>query len=104
MEIIFDEKLKSRAIQSGQATALIHRSCIMQIIFDEEKCVRCGACVGESECGGIFFSDGRICVDENRAEDWTSIAAVCPTNALKIKKETPQTKSERSKLKEGAPN
>ena len=56
----------------------------MQIIFDEEKCVRCGACVSESECGGIFFSGGKICVDENRAEDWAEIAAICPTGALNV--------------------
>ena len=56
----------------------------MRIIFDEEKCVRCGACVSESECGGIFFSSGKICVDENRAEDWETIAEICPTGALRI--------------------
>ena len=55
-----------------------------KIFIDEKICVRCGACVSESEFGGVTLRDGKIFVDESEPEDWEEIFAICPTGALKI--------------------
>ncbi|MBQ7198417.1 MAG: (4Fe-4S)-binding protein [Selenomonadaceae bacterium] len=55
-----------------------------KILFDEKICVRCGACVSESEFGGVTFKDGKIFVDNSKREDWTEIISICPTGAMKI--------------------
>ncbi len=62
----------------------------MEIIYNEKICVLCGACATESECGGIIFSGGKILIDNASAEDWASIAEICPVGALTIKN-PPQT-------------
>ena len=54
------------------------------IICDEKICVRCLACVTESEFGGVTFKRGRIIVDETCPEDWQNILATCPVAAIKI--------------------
>lgn len=52
-------------------------------IYLEQKCIRCGACVQESERGGITWrEDGGICLHAEQAEDWSSILAICPAGAL----------------------
>lgn len=56
-----------------------------EILLDEKICVRCGACVSESEFGGVTFKDGKIFVDNSKREDWAEIVSICPTGALKIK-------------------
>ena len=57
-----------------------------KILIDEKICVRCGACVSESEFGGVIFNGEKILVDESKPEDWAEIFSVCPTCALKILK------------------
>ena len=57
-----------------------------KIFIDEKLCVRCGACVSESEFGGVTFKEGKIFVDESKPEDWAEIFSICPTGALKILK------------------
>ena len=59
----------------------------MKIICDEKFCVRCLACVGECEFGGMKFVRGQIHVDESRPEDWESLAAICPVAAIKISRD-----------------
>lgn len=56
------------------------------IEYDEKICVKCAACVSESEDGGIKFERGKIIIDETKSEDWHSIAAICPVGALSVKK------------------
>ena len=56
----------------------------MKISCDEKICVRCLACVSESEFGGITYRNGKIIFDETRAEDWATIAAICPVGAIKL--------------------
>lgn len=56
----------------------------MKIICDEKICVRCLACVSESEFGGVTYERERIHFDETRPEDWLSIASICPVGAIKI--------------------
>lgn len=56
----------------------------MKIFCDEKICVRCLACAGESEFGGVIFDGNRIVIDRTRPEDWQTIAAICPTGAIKI--------------------
>ncbi|MBE8954049.1 MAG: ferredoxin [Quinella sp. 2Q5] len=46
--------------------------------------MRCLACAGESEFGGVIFDGNRIVIDRTRPEDWQTIAAICPTGAIKI--------------------
>ena len=55
-----------------------------KILFDEKICVRCGACVSESEFGGVTFRGKKIFVDETKPEDWAAIVCICPTGALKL--------------------
>ena len=55
-----------------------------KILFNEECCVKCGACVSESEFGGITFKDNKIFIDESKPEDWTGIISICPVNAISI--------------------
>lgn len=54
-----------------------------KILFDEKVCVRCGACVSESEFGGVIFKDGKIFIDESKPECWEEIFSICPTGAIK---------------------
>ena len=53
-----------------------------KIFIDEKICVRCGACVSESEFGGVTFRDGKILIDDTKSEDWATIISICPTGAL----------------------
>ena len=55
----------------------------MKIIYDETVCVRCLACVSESECDGVTYEHGRIFFDETCAEDWDNIISICPVGAIK---------------------
>ncbi len=55
----------------------------MKIICDEKICVRCLACVSESEFGGVTYERGRIFFDETCAEDWENIISICPVGAIK---------------------
>lgn len=56
----------------------------MKIIYDEKICVRCLACVGESEFGGVTYERGRFFFDETKPEDWENIISICPVAALKL--------------------
>lgn len=53
------------------------------ITYDETICVRCLACVSESEFGGVTYERGRIFFDETCAEDWENIISICPVGAIK---------------------
>ena len=53
------------------------------ILYDEKICVRCLACVSESEFGGVTYKRGRIFFDETCAEDWETIISICPVGAIK---------------------
>ena len=55
----------------------------MKIIYDEKICVRCLACLSESEFGGVIYERGRIFFDETCAEDWENIISICPVAAIK---------------------
>ena len=51
--------------------------------YDENICVRCLACVSESEFGGVTYQRGRIFFDETKPEDWENIISLCPVGAIK---------------------
>lgn len=53
------------------------------ITYDEKICVKCLACVSESEFGGVTYERGRIFFDETCAEDWENIISICPVAAIK---------------------
>lgn len=53
------------------------------MICDENICVRCLACVSESEFGGVTYQRGRIFFDETKPEDWEIIISICPVAAIK---------------------
>lgn len=55
----------------------------MKILYDEKICVRCLACVSESEFGGVTYQRGRIFFDETCAEDWENIISICPVGAIR---------------------
>ena len=57
---------------------------VKRYFVDEKICVRCGACVSESEFGGVTFKDGKIFIDESKPECWEEIFSICPTGAVKI--------------------
>jgi len=56
------------------------------IIYIEEKCIRCGSCAQESEYGGVKIENGKIIFDTSKNEDWNLIIQICPTGALLIRK------------------
>ena len=56
----------------------------MKVIYDEGRCVRCGACVTESDRGGVRCVEGRIVFDGAQKEDWAMIADICPVGAIEI--------------------
>ena len=58
--------------------------CNLEIEYIEEKCVRCGNCARESECGGVKNENGKIVFDFSKDEDWNLIIQTCPTGALLI--------------------
>ena len=53
------------------------------IIYDENICVKCLACLSESEFGGVTYERGRIFFNETCAEDWENIISICPVAAIK---------------------
>ena len=53
------------------------------IICDEKICVKCLACVTESEFGGVIYEHDKIFFDDTRPEDWENIFAICPVGAIK---------------------
>lgn len=53
------------------------------IIYDEKICVRCLACVSESEFGGVTYERSQIFFNETCAEDWENIISICPVGAIK---------------------
>ena len=55
----------------------------MKIVYDEKICVRCLACLSESECGGVTYEDGRLCFDATKPEDWAGIIEICPVAAIR---------------------
>ena len=57
--------------------------------YDENICVRCLACVSESEFGGVTYQRGRIFFDETKPEDWENIISICPVGAIKKTPERP---------------
>ncbi|MCR5833280.1 MAG: hypothetical protein K6G55_01290 [Selenomonadaceae bacterium] len=57
----------------------------MEIVYDEKICVKCLACVSESESGGVTYEDERIKFDKTCPEDWRNIAEICPVGAIAIK-------------------
>ena len=59
----------------------------MKIIYVEKICVRCLACVGESEFGGVTYRRGQLQFDETRPEDWESLAAICPVAAIILERD-----------------
>ena len=56
---------------------------MIKIIYDEKTCVKCLACVSESEFGGVTYERGRIFFNETCAEDWENIISICPVAAIK---------------------
>ena len=56
----------------------------MKLFYDENICVRCLACVSESEFGGVSYERGHLRFDETKSEDWQNIIAICPVAALKF--------------------
>lgn len=58
----------------------------MKIFYNENICVRCLACVSESEFGGVICERGRILFDETKPEDWENIASICPVGAIKLRR------------------
>ena len=56
---------------------------MIRITYNEKICVRCLACVSESEFGGVTYERGRIFFNENCAEDWENIISICPVGAIK---------------------
>lgn len=53
--------------------------------YDEDICVKCLACVSESEFGGVTYERGQIFFDETCAEDWENIISICPVGAIHLK-------------------
>ncbi len=58
----------------------------MKIFYDDKICVRCLACVSESEFGGVTYERGQIHFDETKPEDWNNIAAICPVAAIELRR------------------
>ena len=56
----------------------------MKIFYNEKICVRCLACVSESEFGGVTYQHGKIFLDDTKPEDWENILSICPVAALKL--------------------
>jgi len=56
----------------------------MKIFYNDKICVRCLACVNESEFGGVTYRHGKIILDETKPEDWENIFSICPVAALSL--------------------
>ena len=63
----------------------------MKIFYEENICVRCLACVSESEFGGVTCAGDRIHFDEMKPEDWENIAAICPVGAINLRRSSDWT-------------
>lgn len=56
----------------------------MKIFYDEVACVKCLACLSESERGGVIYEHSKIIFDATKQEDWNNIAAICPVAAITV--------------------
>ena len=56
----------------------------VKIFHDEKICVKCLACVSESEFGGVTFERGQLVFDDTQPEDWQTIAEICPVAAIML--------------------
>ena len=68
------------------------------ITCDEKICVKCLACVTESEFGGVIYERDKIIFDETRPEDWQNISAICPVAAIKSNVTLHPTEASRDRL------
>ena len=50
--------------------------------WDENKCLRCGLCVGVCPFGALKLENGRIVVDKNKCTDCGICVKACPVRAL----------------------
>ena len=62
----------------------------MKIFYDEKICVRCLACVSESEFGGVTY-DEKLHFDAGKPEDWENISVICPVGAIKLRRSSDWT-------------
>ena len=53
-----------------------------QLLWDEEKCCRCGTCVRTCDCRAISFEDGQVRLHPERCRHCSACLSACPTKAL----------------------
>lgn len=53
-----------------------------QILYLENKCIKCQSCKALSEHDGIVFKDEKLYINRDADEDWNKILDNCPTRAL----------------------
>ncbi len=54
----------------------------VQLLWDEEKCCRCGTCVRTCDCRAISFEDGQVRLHPERCRHCSACLSACPTKAL----------------------
>lgn len=55
-----------------------------QLLYMENKCIRCGSCVNASHHGGVRLCNQTLHLQRTADEDWQQLVDLCPTTALRF--------------------
>lgn len=56
---------------------------VMSVEWEDEKCVRCGACTRVCRVGAIKLEDGVITIDKDKCKNCGACARICPKDAIR---------------------
>jgi ferredoxin len=54
--------------------------------IDDEKCMRCGACVGVCPVGALTLTEHGIKIDKEKCILCGNCSKICPVQAIKVEK------------------
>ena len=56
----------------------------MAYVINQEKCVKCGACIGACPVEAISFENGKVVINKDLCISCGTCAAICPQGAPEV--------------------
>lgn len=57
----------------------------MAYVINQEKCLKCGACINMCPVQAIEMKDGKVIIDEEKCISCGTCASICPVQAPEAK-------------------